>query len=89
MVEFREELKTKTVKELRLMMNGGERDLSKLAYIVTEYKLRIPYCEICGEKAPVFTKKKQADNTKKIVCVSCHRLLYDDSIMANQEFETI
>ena len=80
----REALKTKTVPELRKMMNSGEYTLGELAWIVTEYKLRIPYCEVCGEKANVFARKSRG-----IVCVNCYRLLYDDTRMENQEFETI
>ena len=77
-MELKDELKAKSVKELRMMMNSETYDLQKKAAVITEYRLRIPYCSVCGNKCHVFKRVEYSDKTEEIVCADCYRLVCDE-----------
>lgn len=77
---YKVEVSEMKIKELRtLLRNQRGLPLDKLAIVLTEFKRRIPYCEICGEKAPVFvlTNIQDSDGTKyqKRQCPKCTKAL--------------
>ena len=57
----------KTIKELRKEMNDRSLTIDERAAACLEYRKRIPYCEVCGEKTPVFVKYAHM-----IVCPKCY-----------------
>jgi hypothetical protein len=82
---YKLELTEMKVSELRkLMRNQGALPLDRIVLIVTEYKRRIPYCEICGEKCPVFSIRTLRDEDgavhKERVCPTCTRTMNDMEI---------
>jgi len=71
--EVKNNLKALSVKELRRMIKKSkDYEMDFFKYVLAEYHRRVPYCEICGKKAPIFVKWSDMK-----ICPSCNELMDD------------
>ncbi len=78
--KYKKALKQMSARQLRqLLHDANKRTFEELGFILTEYKLRMPYCEVCINKTPIFitANMQYKTGTKELrICPSCNALLH-------------